>query len=609
MEFESKLRVFIINIVLVFVVITSIHFTNNFHENFIKELVSFNFEHIFTFLLIFLLQIIPLGLLLYKYFSNRKNKLADSNLLFYKDLNREQRIARNSMFYPKNNRYFKKDPSALYISRNVQIKTKKSHEHILMLGPTGSGKSASFFLPNLMSLDEVSIVTTDPKGELCRKSRAELERKGYKIIHLDLNNPESSASYNLLASAKHHDDVRKIADAVLINGSNGQGEEWARLSKTILEAFLFHEFDKGEKNINNVVKQMAKLDLKNELEADQFFRNSSEAAYMSFLQYKKLADGAGMVSGMFATIQGNMKVFEKDAVKAIGKRSDFTPSIFRQRKTALFVSYPENDASTYSIFLSAFYDQLFSQIKSDRSVDETFGEMTGLPVYFLLDEFANIGKIPDIDVLLSTVRSKKMTMVLGIQSIDQLTKNYKDSFNIIVENCKTKIALGGMTGKTAKFYSELVGEEEYTNMSVSEGNKSLSTSTSTNKKAILSTDQLRRLKTFELICVSDNLKPYKDDKKFYFYNDMEYFLYKYLPFSVETTEAIIRKCSSFLSKKKEKKQAKEIVQEKKLHIQQERQERNEERVMIRQEQVQKRALTKQEEIQKLIEQRRKRDLE
>ncbi len=216
------------------------------------------------------------------------------------------------------------------------------------------------------------------------------------------------------------------------------------------------------------------------------------------------------------------------------------------------MSYPEDEAVYYSAFLASFYYQLFNQIKTHKSVDESYGAMTGLPVYFLMDEFANIGKVPGIDVLLSTVRSKKMSLVLGIQSIDQLKKNYKDTFNIIVENCKTKIALGGMTGPTAKFYSELVGEEEYTNMSVSEGNKSLSTSTSTNKKAILSTDQLRRLKTFELVCVSDNLKPYKDDKKFYFYNNVEYFLYKHLPFSVETTEDIIRKYSSFLSKKKSK---------------------------------------------------------
>ncbi|MGR5921000.1 VirD4-like conjugal transfer protein, CD1115 family [Bacillus paranthracis] len=503
----------------------------------------------------------------------------------------------------------KKDPSAMYISRNVQLKTKKSHEHVLMLGPTGSGKSASFFLPNLMSLDEVSIVTTDPKGELCRKSGPALEKKGYKVIHLDLGKAENSAYYNLLANAQHHDDVRKIADAILANGESGQGDEWARLSKTLIECFLFHEYDCGEKNINNAIKQMAELDFNNELQTEQFFRNSSEAAWMSYLQYKKTAAAGGMVSSIWGTIQGSMKVFEKDAVKEIGKRSDFKPSLFRQQKTALFVSYPENDSAAYSVFLSCFYTQLFDQIKADKSVDETYGEMTGLPVYFLLDEFANIGKIPNVDVLLSTVRSKKMTLVLGVQSIDQLKKNYKDSFNIIVENCKTKIALGGMTGETAKFYSELVGEEEYTNMSISQGGQSFSTSTSVNKKAILSMDQVRRLKTYELICVSDNLKPFKDDKKYYFYDDFEYRLYKKLPFSVETTEKIIQKHSSFFNKKKEKKQAKEVVQEKKLHIQQERQERNEERVMIRQEQVQKRALTKQEEIQKLIEQRRKRDLE
>lgn len=598
MEFEGKIRLFMINIVLVFTLITSIHFTNNIHEDFIKELFSFNFDHIFTFFLFFLLQIIPLGLLLYKYFSNRKNKLADSNLLKYKDINREQREARNSIFFPKNNRYFEKDPSALYISRNVQIKTKKSHEHVLLLGPTGSGKSASFFLPNLIHLDNTSIVTTDPKGELYRKSKAELEKKGYAVIHLNFNNPNRSSHYNLLANAKSYDDIRKISESILSNG--GQGDEWGKLSKTLLEAYLYHEYDCGSKNISNVVDLMATASSDVE-EMERFFQDSSQTAYMSFLQFKKTAKGDGFVSSVFATIQSKMKVYEFESVRKIGAQNDFSPSLFRQRKTALFVSYPEDESSVYSAFLAAFYYQLFNQIKTDKSVDEAYGETTGLPVYFLLDEFANIGTIPEVDVLLSTVRSKKMSLVLGVQSIGQLKKNYKDTFNIIVENCKTKIALGGMTGETAEFFSKLVGEEEYTNMSVSQSEKNLSTSTSTNKKTILSYDQVRRLKTYKMICVSDNLKPFIDDKKYYFYDNIEYFLYKNLPFNIERIEEILIKYSSWRNKKK----TKEVVQEKKLHIQQQRQEINEEKIAIRQEKV----LSKQDEIKQLREQRRRRDFE
>lgn len=606
MEFKNRMQLFIINFVLVFVLVTSIYFTNQIHEEFLKEIFNFDFQHAATFFIIFFIELTVLGILLYKFFSNRRKRIADSDLLHYKDINREQKNARNSVFYPRNNKFFEREKSAMYISQNVQITTKKSHEHILLLGTTGSGKSASFFLPNLLNLDNVSLVVTDPKGELCRKSGPELKKKGYKVIHFDLSNPKDSAHYNLLANARDHDDVRKIADSVLMNGEGaGKGDEWAKLSKTLLEMFLFHEFDKGEKYINNVIKQMADLDLKNELESENFFRNSSEEAWMSYLQYKKLADGASMISGMFATAQGNMKTFEKDAVKAVGKRSDFSPSLLRQQKVALFVSYPEDDAETYSIFLSAFYTQLFSQIKSDHSVNEKFGEMTGLPVYFLLDEFANIGRIPSVDVLLSTVRSKKMSLVLGIQSLDQLKKNYKDTFNIIVENCKTKIILGGSTGDTADFFSKMVGEEEYTNMSVSQSDKNLSTSTSTNKKAILSADQIRRLKSYELVCVSDNLKPFRDDKNYYFLDRIAYFLFKNLPFSVEKNDEIIRKYTSW----KEKKQARKDTQEKKTDLQQESLEVYEEKVMIRKEKVQERTLTKQEEIRKLREQHRKSDLD
>ncbi|GAB6590104.1 hypothetical protein bcgnr5378_64170 [Bacillus cereus] len=599
MEFESKIRLFMINIVLVFVVITSFYFTNNIHEEFLKELISLNFEHLFTFLMFFLLQIIPLGFLLYKYFSNRNRRLADSNLLRYKEINREQKRARNSVFSPRNNRYYGKDKRAMSISRNVEITTKKSHEHIMLLGPTGSGKSASFFLPNLLKLDDVSIVITDPKAELHRKSGPTLEKKGYKVLHLNFNNPKRSSFYSLLGNAQSYDDVRKISDAILSNGK--EQDEWGKLSKTLLEAFMFHEYDRGDKNITNVVKNMAKMDMDDEVGVEQFFRNSSEQAYLAFSQYKKTAKGESFVSSVYATIQGKMKVYEYDAVIEVGSKNDFTPGDLRNKKIALFVSYNEDDSDNYSAYLAAFYSQLFSQIKRDRSVDEAFGEATGLPVYFLLDEFANIGKIPSLDVLLSTIRSKKMSMVLGVQSFDQLKKNYKDTVNVIAENCKTKIVLGGATGESAETFSKLIGEEEYTNMSVSQGDKSLSTSTSKNKKRIMSADQIRLLKTYELVCISDNLKPFIDDRKYYFFDNISYFLYKYLPFDVQRNDEIIKKYNTW----KEKKQSKEVVQEKKIHIQQQRQEANEEKITMRQEKV----LSKQDEIKQLREKRRKHDLE
>ncbi|BCC32955.1 hypothetical protein BCM0100_p208 (plasmid) [Bacillus cereus] len=603
MEFESRMRVFIINFVIIFVLITSIYFTQQIHKDFLKEIFIFNFEHVFTFFIIFSLELIVLGMLLYKYFSNRRKRIADSSLLRYKDINREQKRARNSVFYPRNNRYYGKDKRAMSISRNVEITTKKSHEHIMLLGPTGSGKSASFFLPNLLKLDDVSIVVTDPKAELHRKSGPTLEKKGYKVIHLNFNNPDRSAFYSLLANAQNHDDVRKISDAIL---SNGEGQdEWGKLSKTLLEAFLFHEYDCGEKNISNVIKKMAEMDMKNEVAVEQFFQDSSEKAYLAFSQFKKTASGEGFVSSVYATIQGKMKVYEYDSVKKISTKNDFTPAIFRNQKTALFVSYNEDDSSVYSAFLAAFYYQLFSQIKRDKSVDEAFGDATGLPVYFLLDEFANVGKIPDLDVLLSTIRSKKMSMVLGVQSFDQLKKNYKDTFNIIAENCKTKIVLGGATGESAEVFSKLIGEEEYTNMSVSQGDKSLSTSTSINKKRIMSADQIRLLKTFELVCISDNLKPFLDDRKYYFFDNISYFLYKKLPFDIQRNDEIIKKYNAW----KNKKQTQEVIQEKKIHIYHERQEVNEEKVMIRQEKVQERTLTKQEEIRIMREQHRKRDLD
>ena len=148
-----------------------------------------------------------------------------------------------------------------------------------------------------------------------------------------------------------------------------------------------------------------------------------------------------------------------------------------------------------------------NKLKSHESVNETLGNSYGLPIVFMLDEFANIGVIPEFDKFLATIRSKKMSVEIFLQSFGQLYKTYKDASSIILENCKTKITMSGVTDQTAELFAKLVGREQYKAVSVSSGDKSSSASESDQTKEVLSSDDIRRLKTYEMLIISDNLRP------------------------------------------------------------------------------------------------------
>lgn len=567
MHSNHKIKEIIMNFFLIGSLASSLYFTNEIHTNFMKELISGDLQHIKTFVILLISHLVVGFFLIYKVSNNKKKSLADSKLLTYKQLIQEQKVQRNHVFNISTQRAFKKNLSDLYISRNVRLTLKKSFEHMLLLGATGSGKSASFFIPNLQNLDGVSFITTDPKGELYKKTKSTLEKKGYQVFQINFDPKEiegeespPTVHYNLLGNCSDADEVKNLAKSITVGMSTGSDDKtWGELAQKLLLCFLYDEYFMGEKNMGNVIRKMAELPLDGDA-MEEYFSKSHEKAYFSFQQYKKTASSEGYISSIYAQLQKSLEVFEYDIVEEIGKTSDFTPSLFREKKTALFVSYKDEKSSFYAAFLSPFYSQLLSKIKNDKSVDEDLGNDYGLPVIFFIDEAANIGQIQGLDGFLATIRSKKMSVILGFQSFGQIQAVYgREKYNIIVENCKTKTIFGGSGGETADFFSKLSGEEEYQAFSISSSSNDTSTSQSIQKKAVLSNDQIRRLKSYQVICVSDNLKTFIDDKNYYYLDKFQYFLFKHLPFfNIDTVEKIVRKVGNLKSRKKNKKQVEEL---------------------------------------------------
>ena len=139
------------------------------------------------------------------------------------------------------------------------------------------------------------------------------------------------------------------------------------------------------------------------------------------------------------------------------------------RKTALFIIISDTDDS-FNFIAALMYSQLFN-ILCNRADSRKDGRLK-VHVRCLLDEFANIGKIPKFDKLIATIRSREISACVILQTQSQLKAVYKDNAETIIGNMDARLFLGGSEKTTLKDLSDSLGKEtiDLLNSSVTKGN-------------------------------------------------------------------------------------------------------------------------------------------
>jgi type IV secretion system protein VirD4 len=378
-----KIKELILGLVLVLTGFLSYQITNLFNEE--SSLIGYNFvfniewmtTFIITFVVLCVINLIIFRLIFSPFSNHYPNN--SSRLLNWKQIKGEQRSIKNDVLITKKEKKFKTEKDTLLLSRNIKLNKDKVNEHTLVVAPTGGGKSASILIPQLYEVDDASVVVTDPKSELFKKTAEIMKSKGYVPILLKLDDPSKSIKYNLFDNCKTPEDVRKLSETILGD------DEWGRLSQTLLQAFIFRRWKVGG-TITDVVNDLAHspVDIY-ELELEMFSEEEiGMDAKRAFNQFKKTAAGGSFVSSVFATIQSKMKVFEFANIQEISEGGTFKIEFLRQKKIILYISYPEEESNVYQPFLASFYYQMFSILKGDDSVNEfsVSKENMGLQVFF-----------------------------------------------------------------------------------------------------------------------------------------------------------------------------------------------------------------------------------
>ena len=400
------------------------------------------------------------------------------------------------------------------------------NKNILVIGGSGSGKTRFFCKPSLLQAHS-SYVCTDPKGTLLPEIGSFLERKKYRIKCLNLINFKKSMRYNPLAYIRSEKDILKLVNALIMN-TKGEGEKssedfWIkaeRLYYCALIGYIWYEAPEEERNFITL------LDLINASEAredDEEFQSpvdilfqqleEKDPEHFAVKQYKKFKMAAGKtLKSILISCGARLSPFDIKELRDLMETDELELDTLGDRKTALFVIISDTD-STFNFVAALMYSQLFNLL-CDKA-DDFYGGRLPVHVRLILDEFANIGQIPNFDKLIATIRSREISASIILQSQSQLKTIYKDAADTIAGNCDSTLFLGGKEKSTLKEISELLGKEtiDLYNQSENRGSQ-VSHGLSYQKlgKELMTQDELAVMDGGKCIFMLRGVRPFLSDK-------------------------------------------------------------------------------------------------
>ena len=443
-------------------------------------------------------------------------------------------------------------------SRPKDPKTARN-KNILVIGGSGSGKTRFFVKPSLLQMHS-SYVVTDPKGQLLRETGTLLAHGGpkrdengkpvrdkhgkvvyepYRIKVLNTINFSKSMKYNPLAYVRSEKDILKLVNVIIAN-TKGDGEKssedfWIKAERLLycaLIGYIWYEAEPEEKNFITLLELINACEAREDDETykspvDILFDELAQAQpeHFAVKQYVKFKMAAGKtLKSILVSCGARLSPFDIKELRDIMAEDELELDTMGDRKTALFLIMSDTD-TTFNFVIAMLQSQLFNLL-CDKADDFYNGR---LPVHVrcLLDEFANIGQIPNFDKLIATIRSRGISASIILQSQSQLKTIYKDAADTIVGNCDVTLFLGGKEKSTLKEISELLGKETIDSLSQSE-NRGAQTSHGLSYqklgKELMTQDEIAVMDGGKCILQLRGVRPFFSDK----YDLIKHPRYKYL---------------------------------------------------------------------------------
>ena len=389
--------------------------------------------------------------------------------------------------------------------------------HTLVIGATGSGKTAGIINPTVKMLMKAreSMIISDPKGEIYEDNSGIMRELGYQIIILNFRDPQKGNCWNpyhlpyKYQKEGNFDKANELLNDLSLNiVVDGQGQDpfWQNSAASYLTGLslaLFEDAPEEEININSVNLMMTtgedKYGASNYLKEYFHAKDPASPACINAL---------GTVDAPNETKGGVVSVL-KDKVKTLAvtknlsemlSKSDFEMDSIGEKPTAVFMII-QDEKTTYHSLATIFVKQCYESL---INVAQQRGGKLPVRTNFLLDEFPNMPKFKDITTMVTAARSRQIRFTFIIQNFAQLKQNYGDhDAETIRGNCGNLIYL--LTGELSALeeISKLCGDKL---VRVGKDKKE-------ETRPLITVSELQRMKDNEFILIKQRCAPFKGKLK------------------------------------------------------------------------------------------------
>lgn len=405
---------------------------------------------------------------------------------------------------------------------------KRGNVNVLVVGGSGSGKSASYSIPNAFQMLG-SYIFTDPKGELYDKTAGYLRQNGYEIKVLNLVNPANSDGYNPLMHISSEIDVDVVANTIVKGQSTEGGKSdpyWDDMAEMLLKALIYYLMATRPEEEQNLASCSELVRAANSNGGSNLLTeliNQLPYDHPARMYYKSIEIAPEKTYGsILSSLQSKLGKFDSKEIAEVTSTDTINFEDIGTKKTAVYVISSDTHKA-YDFLLTIFFSQMIQQLYD--FADKNGGRLR-VPAFFILDEFANIGQIPDFDKKISTSRSRGISFSVILQNLDQLEAVYEKSYETIMGNCDTHVFLGSNSYKTVEYFSKALGEKTISRESVSVNRdkqfhrQGYSDSDQVMARALMTPDELRRMDNDLCIIYEKGIKPVKARKYYYFETPM-----------------------------------------------------------------------------------------
>ena len=331
------------------------------------------------------------------------------------------------------------------------------NNNVLVVGTTGAAKTRTVITPNLLECVG-SYVVTDPKGNLYRQWGEYMKHHGYRVVRLSFIHPEQSVHYNPLKYVKTTQQIQQLSNA-LVYADEGRAQDpyWdntslmlinsliAYIKETVSEKSMDHNFH----NILEMLRMAGRDDSRRtalSLLMDELYsKNHNSWAVKQFKNVNQAPEKT--FNTIVSTSVAKFCSIDTEELAEMMKYDEIDLPSIGQKKTVVFVEVSDSDRSM-DMLINMFFTQAMNQLCTYAD-EKCVNNQLPVPVRFFMDDFATNCKIENFENMISNIRSRKISVMLILQSLSQLEESYGRGAHTIADDCDTLIYMGGNDPETA----------------------------------------------------------------------------------------------------------------------------------------------------------------